>query len=112
MIYGFVEHLEWEDPTPPITQGGVVDVDMEEGEGTREERPEDIRRQLKEEIVRLLIVCVQSPSPSISRLLLGYMQPPFEKKKLKEVPLQDPGNGAFRAAIVLLLHVQYTCAAV
>ncbi len=87
-MYGFVEHLEWEDLTPPTSQGGVADINMEDVEQT----VDVLRIQLKEEIVRLLTVCVQCPGVSIGRLLLGFMQPPFEKKKMKTVALQDPGG--------------------
>ncbi len=72
-----------------------------------ENNPTVIRRQVKEEIVRLLIVCVQSRSPNIGRLLLGYIQPPFNKKKMNEVSLQDPGmRMGERERLIILMYFE------
>ena len=90
-----MEHLEWEDPSPPVSTGSTQGehlTEMEEGVADSV-CPEDIRRRLKEEILELLITCVQCPVPNIGHLLLGYIQPPFERrKKLSEASLQDPGD--------------------
>lgn len=89
-MHGFVEHLEWEEsyfePNPPDSE-----QDMEGGEGEIDQ----VHRQLKEDIVDLLILCVSKPL-NIAHFLLGFLEiqdtPRGRLKKISETILQDPGE--------------------
>ena len=93
-MHGFVEHLEWEEsyfePHPPDSE-----QDMEGG-GGGEGEIDQVRRQLKEDIVNLLILCVSKPTLNIAHLLLGFLEiqdtPRGRLKKISETILQDPGE--------------------
>ena len=69
-MHGFVEHLEWEEPSA----GG-------KGDG------EDLHSELKLNMLKLMVFCIDRPSPNIAHLLLGFKL----GKKLLDTTLQDPG---------------------
>ena len=69
---------------------------MEVDEDSLSSNEIETQRQLKEDIIRLLISCVLKRSPNIAHLLLGFVQAKENlgghSKKLSDIILQDPGN--------------------
>ena len=91
IVHGFIEHLEWEE-----SGAGAGGGAREEGEGGGVAA---LRKELKLNILKLLVFCIDRPSPNIAHLLLGF----YLGKKM-ETTLQDPG--------VCLIHVHaciHTC---
>ena len=66
-----MEHLEWEESGSQDVQGVA-----------------SMHQQLKISILKLLVFCVDNPSPNIAHLLLGFNS----GKKLTNTTLQDPGQ--------------------
>ena len=77
IVHGFVEHLEVDEDSLARTEA-------------------ETQRQLKEDIIRLLISCVLKRSRNIAHLLLGFEQAKENlgghSKKLSDIILQDPGT--------------------
>ena len=86
--------MEWDDTfSEPHPQNDDLSTQEESSEDIQQESPFEIRRQLKVDILRLLITCIKCPTINIGHFLLGYIPSPFDRnKKLNEATLQDPGG--------------------
>lgn len=90
-----MEHLEWEESyCEPHPLG-------EEVGGANQ-----IHRQLKEDILRLLLLCATSSSFNIGSLLLGFVQlNDNRRRKVSETILQDPGITSYLYLYVVTFYV-------